>query len=129
MKNRSVTFVLGLIVFIAAIVLALSTGGSLPTFIHIPSFLFVAGVAGGLGIATYKGGGLLGYIAACRKHFIPAGVLGTVIGVILTLRNLESPSQIGTGIAVALFTIFYSLMFYCVADALVARAKADEGNF
>jgi flagellar motor component MotA len=126
MKNWGVKFVLGAGVFFAVVLFVVLWSGGLPMFINIPSFLFVAGVAGGLGLAAYKGGGFLGYVEACRKHFISAGVLGTVTGVILMLQALEDPSQIGRGMAVALLTIFYGLVFYCVADALLANTKNPD---
>ncbi|HHT9126584.1 MAG TPA: motility protein A [Candidatus Brocadiia bacterium] len=38
------------------------------------------------------------------------GMIGTLIGLIQMLRNLEDPSQIGAGMAVALITTFYGVV-------------------
>lgn len=41
-------------------------------------------------------------------NYAPAfGMIGTLIGLVQMLRNLEDPSQIGMGMAVALLTTFY----------------------
>jgi len=39
------------------------------------------------------------------------GMMGTLIGLISMLRNLESPETIGPGLAVALVTTFYGVLF------------------
>jgi len=89
-------------------------------FIDIPSILIVLLVGGSLGMASYKGGGFVGYMKACKKHFISAGILGTVIGMIQILQNLSNPEHIGPGLAIALLTIFYGVILYCIADAISA---------
>ena len=77
MKNRGVTVVLGVSVFFAVVVLVMLWAGSLSVFVNIPILLFVVGITGGLGLAAYKGGGLLDYIGACKRHCISASALGT----------------------------------------------------
>jgi len=57
------------------------------------------------------------------------GMLGTLIGLILMLRNLDDPSTIGPGMAVALITTFYgslfaNLIFIPIAGKL--RVKSSE---
>lgn len=50
--------------------------------------------------------------------YAPAfGMIGTLIGLVQMLRNLNDPSQIGTGMAVALLTTFYGAFFsnlFCI---------------
>lgn len=50
--------------------------------------------------------------------YAPAfGMIGTLIGLVQMLRNLDDPSQIGAGMAVALLTTFYGAFFanlFCV---------------
>ena len=98
-------------------------------FVHIPSFLFVIGVASGLGLASYSGNGMIAYISGCKKHFISAGVVGTVIGTVQMLSTLDDPSQIGKGMAVALLSIFYGVVFYCAADSLVSKLASPSSSF
>ncbi len=38
------------------------------------------------------------------------GMMGTLIGLVLMLRNLEDPTQIGVGMATALITTFYGVL-------------------
>lgn len=128
MKNKGATFILGLIIFVGAILQVILFGGSPVVFVNFPSIIFVAGIAGGLGLAAYKGGGFIEYVLACKKYFIPAGVLGTVVCIVLILRALEDPSKIGMGIAVALLSAFYGLVFYCVADALLINTKTPDAR-
>jgi chemotaxis protein MotA len=61
------------------------------------------------------------------------GMLGTLIGLILMLRNLEDPSSIGPGMAVALITTFYgsllaNLFFLPIAGKLKLRSYEEILN-
>mgnify|MGYP000992176488 CR=1 FL=1 len=58
------------------------------------------------------------------------GMLGTIIGLISMLQNLEDPSTIGTGMAVALVTTFYGSLIsnlFCmpIASKLRSNSKAE----
>lgn len=63
--------------------------------------------------------------------FAPAiGMLGTIIGLVQMLMQMEDPSQIGAPMAVALLTTFYgtlmaNLMFLPVAQKLKTRSKNE----
>ncbi len=59
------------------------------------------------------------------------GMIGTLIGLVQMLRNLESPSRIGAGMAVALITTFYgaltaNLIFIPLAGKLGLYSKAES---
>ncbi|MHC4691761.1 MAG: motility protein A [Planctomycetota bacterium] len=59
------------------------------------------------------------------------GMIGTLIGLVQMLRNLESPSKIGAGMAVALITTFYgaltaNLIFIPLAGKLGLYSKAES---
>ena len=129
LRNNTFTFLLGIGLFSVAILIALTVGGEMLSFVHIPSFLFVIGVASGLGLASYRGKGMIAYISGCKKHFISAGVVGTVIGTVQMLSTLDDPSQIGKGMAVALLSVFYGIVFYCAADSLVSKLASPSSNF
>lgn len=44
--------------------------------------------------------------------FLPAfGMIGTLVGLVLMLQNLDDPSALGPGMAVALITTFYGALF------------------
>jgi len=58
------------------------------------------------------------------------GMIGTLIGLVQMLRSLESPSQIGVGMATALITTFYgallaNLVFLPLAGKLGIRSKKE----
>jgi chemotaxis protein MotA len=58
------------------------------------------------------------------------GMMGTLIGLILMLRELDDPSQIGVGMATALITTFYgvllaNLIFLPMAGKLDIRSKEE----
>jgi len=58
------------------------------------------------------------------------GMIGTLIGLVQMLRNLSSPDQIGSGMAVALITTFYgalvaNLIFLPLAGKLGLYSKAE----
>jgi len=58
------------------------------------------------------------------------GMIGTIIGLIQMLRNLDDPSTIGSGMATALVTTFYgalaaNLLFIPIANKLKGRSQ-DE---
>jgi len=63
--------------------------------------------------------------------FAPAiGMLGTIIGLVQMLMQMEDPSQIGAPMAVALLTTFYgtllaNLFFLPVAGKLKTRSKQE----
>jgi chemotaxis protein MotA len=58
------------------------------------------------------------------------GLIGTVIGLILMLRNLQDTAQIASGMAVALLTTFYGamaayLLFLPIAGKLKRRSEEE----
>jgi len=64
--------------------------------------------------------------------FAPAmGMIGTLIGLVQMLQKLDDPSQIGSGMAVALITTFYgaliaNLLFLPMATKLKERSKQGK---
>jgi chemotaxis protein MotA len=66
--------------------------------------------------------------------YAPAfGMIGTLIGLIAMLKNLDDPSSIGDGMAVALITTFYgsllaNLVFLPIAGKLKNRSAQEIGT-
>jgi len=59
------------------------------------------------------------------------GMIGTLIGLVQMLRNLQDPSGIGVGMATALITTFYgallaNLVFLPLAGKLGLRSKGES---
>lgn len=74
-----------------------------------------------------SGAGLLSYWAATAPGF---GMIGTLIGLIQMLGNLDDPSSLGPGMAVALVTTFYGALaanwiFNPMAQKLKARSSEE----
>jgi len=70
---------------------------------------------------------ILEFMGAASPAF---GMIGTLIGLIQMLRSLDSPEQIGGGMAVALITTFYgalsaNLIFIPLAGKLGIYSKAE----
>lgn len=70
---------------------------------------------------------ILEFMGAAAPAF---GMIGTLIGLVQMLRNLSSPEQIGSGMAVALLTTFYgaflaNLVFIPLAGKLGIYSKAE----
>jgi len=70
---------------------------------------------------------ILEFMGASAPAF---GMIGTLIGLVQMLRNLNSPDQIGAGMAVALITTFYgaivaNLIFLPLAGKLGLYSKAE----
>jgi hypothetical protein len=59
---------------------------------------------------------------------IGAGVLGTLVGLIQMLRNLEDPSAIGMGMSVALLTSLYAIFMSEVLYAFLYKAYSLPGE-
>ncbi len=61
------------------------------------------------------------------------GMIGTLIGLVQMLANMEDPDQIGPAMAVALLTTLYgailgNLVFLPIADKLALRSQEEERN-
>jgi chemotaxis protein MotA len=70
---------------------------------------------------------ILEFMGAAAPAF---GMIGTLIGLVQMLRNLDSPESIGSGMAVALLTTFYgalaaNLVFIPLAGKLGIYSKAE----
>ena len=73
------------------------------------------------------GAGILEAMGAYAPAF---GMIGTLIGLVLMLNNLDDPSNIGGGMATALITTFYgslfaNLVFIPLAGKLKNRSKGE----
>jgi len=76
------------------------------------------------------GAGILDSMGASAPAF---GMLGTVIGLILMLKQIDDPSSLGPGMAVALITTFYgsvlaNLIFIPIGGKLKLRSREEAMN-
>lgn len=66
---------------------------------------------------------ILGSLVRLTQSF---GFMGTVIGLIIVLGNLQDPAHIGSGLSVALFTTLYALLFANFIYIPLQRQYADK---
>jgi len=74
------------------------------------------------------GSSILSFMGDAAPAF---GMIGTLIGLVQMLRQLDDPSKIGVGMATALLTTFYgallaNLLFIPLAGKLHTRSKEEE---
>ena len=111
----------GLTIFISLIYSILFFEANPRMFFHFPSLIYVVFAGASLGLACFRGGGFLKYIKACKKHFLSAGILVTVIRITVFAQNLSNPESFGFGTAVALLAVYYGIILYCIADAITTQ--------
>lgn len=129
------------------LVFCIASGGGGSCFIHLPSMFITIGICFLLLLGTY-GVEFLKFIpdslltlfftpaepnaryaeiaAFGSRYVIAGGVICTMIGLIQMLRNLSSPEQIGSGMAVALLAPLYALFVSEFVFAFVYKAYSDE---
>ena len=71
-----------------------------------------------------------GILDTFGKYAPAMGMIGTLIGLVAMLQNMSDPSQIGTGMAVALLTTMYgailaNMVFLPLADKLSYRHEEE----
>ena len=127
---------------------AMSMSGGLTIYINLPSALIVLVV--GFGTLTFAHGGKnlvlllralfsqveekdaqrVALVAqSAHKSFLYAGGLGSLVGVVAMLANLDDPSAIGPAVAVALLTLLYgafAAVFLWMPTERRMRAMGEE---
>jgi flagellar motor component MotA len=130
-------FYVGTVIIIVAIwIMAIITsGGRLSHYTSIPAFVLVVVVALGASLSNYnlreigtffavgfrKDGGDrktlekgIAFFHALQIYLLIGGFLGTIVGVIAMLSNLEDTSILGWGMALALLTVLYALLLILI---------------
>lgn len=74
-----------------------------------------------------------GMLEAMGKYAPAFGMIGTLIGLVAMLANMDDPSKIGAGMAAALITTLYgsllaNVIFLPMADKLAARSSEEVLN-
>ncbi|MBD04255.1 MAG: hypothetical protein CME24_07920 [Gemmatimonadetes bacterium] len=123
--------------------LMVGIGSNLSSFIDAPSLIFV--IPGALALLLFAGqgvGNMFGAVFsadATSEQLTAAadawehtgiyaqamGGIGTIIGLVLMLKNMDDPAALGPGMAIALLTVFYGLFVaYAVALPLQTRLRS-----
>ena len=145
-KETGTRFVSALL-FVLMLVAAMASNGSIASFFDIPSFIITVGGGTMLTIVAHGRRGLSGMrkvakeggskaqfefaqtvASGAAKQFERVGWLGTGIGIIQMLQNLDDPKSIGPAMAVAILCPLYAhlisaFVFHPMAKNLEARSK------
>lgn len=139
--------ILGFIVLIAAVIIALAQ----PFFIDIASAIIVLGLTIAGLLASFGGGVGAGFKAISSSTanrdtillgiavfergksmaVMAGGIMGTFIGLVIMLKNMDDPAALGPGMALGFLTTLYSLVLgYGVFAPLGAslRQKLEESE-
>ncbi len=122
---------------IGLIISGILMGGSIALFINLPSVAIVVGFTVFFTFAYHSAGKTLeAFFTAFGKEKLPAdeaqqhlrvlwtarslasasGVIGSLIGFVNMLANMDDPKNIGPAMAVALLTLFYAVL---IAEGIV----------
>ena len=133
--------VIGLVAAIVSILVGV--GSNLPIFVDPPSIIIVIGgglsmlLLGGHSIPTmfravFSGEASIDELRKAarawkmvRWYLVAAGFLGTMIGAIIMLKNVDDPAAIGPGAAIGLLTVFYGI-FLAFFVCLPLQSRLEE---
>jgi len=132
--------ILGLIVIVTVFMVGI--GSNLPAMLDIPSAIITIGGAlgmllfsgvsvGGMFSAVFTGGASAAALTDAAKawrlaaaYLLAAGAIGTIIGLVIMLRNLDDIAMLGPGSAIAILTTLYGLILgLAICKPLAARLE------
>ena len=147
---RTTTRLIGFLTFAALIVGAILLGGDLGAYFNLPSVLIVIGGTCALlllafghdgcmtalrltvrgkrnaeHIQTLQRGDPVMFFRLAAAFALIMGAVGTLIGMVAMLSNMDDPSKIGAGMAAALLTQLYGglLAAPCIAIAVIQATR------
>lgn len=138
-------YFIGIIIFLAFLVLLSSFSSGLMSFFDLSSLAVILAfsiptlMASGLLPDFLKGFRLMGQKVnhytkldlerileatdLALKALLLSGTIGLILGFVGVLRNLANPSQLGPNLAIALMTILYSLVFISMILPIKSRVR------
>ncbi len=152
---RTTTRLMGFLGYGAVILAAILLGGDLAAYINMPSAVFVIGGTGALLLFTFGHDGCLTamrlairgkrkvehtptiprgdpvvFFRLAAAYALTMGFVGTLIGIVAMLSNMDDPSKIGSGMATALLTTLYgsllaNIIFLPMSDKLAQRTLEE----
>ncbi len=143
-KGGKNMYLIGILIFLVfLVVLGLISGGTLLIFVDFPSLVVILTLtipillASGLFQDMVNGFKQMGkkensysmielkrILQACKltiRARLMSGIIGTIVGTISLLSNLTKPEMIGPSLAVAILTVFYSIVFTFVILPIQAK--------
>lgn len=107
----------GILGILTLVLLFSSMSGTRPdmlaVFLDMPSLLGVVLICSSI-VLLSGARGKKEVFQIVQKAVIPAGVFISMIAIVVIMRMLEDPATIGPNLAVAVLSIFYSVLIYLV---------------
>ena len=137
--------IIGLIIFIAG--MGIGIGANISAMLHLQSAAMVVG--GTLGLLLFGGsriGPMFSSVFRCSipaadllqaardwklaaAYLLASGVIGTLIGLVIMLKNMDDPAALGPGMAIAVLAILYGVIVglgICLPLAVRLENRAGE---
>ncbi|MFC1525193.1 MotA/TolQ/ExbB proton channel family protein [Candidatus Latescibacterota bacterium] len=130
--------IVGLIIILVAFMVGI--GSNLPAMTDIPSaiivivgtlgmLLFSGASVGGMFTSVFSGDATADQLLAGAKawrlaavYAMASGAMGTIIGLVIMLKNMDDPNAIGPGFAIGILTILYGLFLaFAICKPLASR--------
>ena len=117
---------LGIILFIGLIVGAMLTGGSIETFMDMPSLIIV--VLGALIYSFSAGGDTIDRLDNFGFGAVRMGWIGFIIGMVLiaNAKIILDIERFSSAFAVAILPIFFGYFFQIITNMIVYRLEINK---
>ena len=90
-----------------------------------PLFVTLGGVFMAFSVSGHRENLLITRLEAFRSGCILFGVIGTLLGVIMMIANVDDPKAIGPALALALLTLLWAAVFNYIAKLVIVSKSAD----
>lgn len=90
-----------------------------------PLFVFVGGVFMAVSVSWHRENVLVARLEAFRTGCMFFGVIGTLLGIIMMIANVDDPKAIGPALALALLTLLWAAVFNYIAKLVIVSESAD----
>ena len=90
-----------------------------------PLFVFLGGIFIASSVSEHRENLLIERLEAFRTGCILFGVVGSLIGIVTLMANVDDPKAIGPALAFALMTLFWAAFFNYVAKLMIISKSSD----
>ena len=90
-----------------------------------PLFVFLGGIFIASSVSEHRENLLIERLEAFRTGCILFGVVGSLIGIVTLMANVDDPKAIGPALAIALLTLFWAALFNYVAKLMIISKSSD----